>query len=67
MIDFSNASTTYGQSFPLLCDEGYVTDDGASIECLANGLWNLSGKCEIVGEKRRLFMSDVGVCCISNV
>ena len=49
-IDFTNADTTYGQSVPVTCDTGYKLFGGHTIQCLADGQWSKTVRCDIKGE-----------------
>ena len=48
-VDFTNASTTFGQFVPASCNIGFRRIGGTSIECLADGTWSKSVTCELVG------------------
>lgn len=54
-VDFTNAVTTFEQSLPVFCMEGYKLIGGSSIRCQVDGKWETSATCEIIGKIQLMF------------
>ena len=55
-IDFTNVSTIFGISLPIVCLEGFELTGGTSeIKCKADGEWTTSAICTLIGK--------IDTCC----
>ena len=48
-VNFTNVQTTFGQTVPILCNEGYRLSGGSSVKCETSGKWTTTAFCEITG------------------
>lgn len=48
--NFTYAKTTYKETVPVVCDQGYKLHGGLSTECLEDGTWSQHVSCEMIGK-----------------
>ena len=48
-VNFTSVQTTFGQTVPILCNEGFELSGGSSLKCETNGKWTTTAACDITG------------------
>ena len=48
-VNFTGVETTFNQSVPVQCNDGYEIYGDPDIHCLQNGSWSTNTTCQIIG------------------
>ena len=51
-VDYAGKPTTYGQTLPVICEDGYQIHGKPQVTCMSDGTWSSDSSCTIKGKSR---------------
>lgn len=64
-VEFGQGDTTFGNTFPVICDVGYEIKGDPTVRCMHHGGWSNGTSCQIKGVDHLLIKNNLNLSLTS--